>query len=106
MAYKNGFRAGYRAGQAEPSLPPALWQHMLVLVHPDHHEGSSLHPMAAEVTRWLLIHRPRASAEVNQWGNRPVCVEQSRSAPMPAMPRLNANSYWPRSDTALDRLHS
>ena len=65
MAYKNGFRAGYRAGQAEPSLPPALWQHMLVLVHSDHHEGSPLHSMAAEVTRWLLMHRPRASAEMN-----------------------------------------
>jgi hypothetical protein len=42
-----------------------LWQHMLVLVHPDHHEGSPLHPMATEVTRWLLMHRPKAGAELN-----------------------------------------
>jgi hypothetical protein len=65
MVYTDGFQAGYRAGQMEPSLPPALWQHMLVLVHPDHHEGSPLHPMAAEVTRWLLMHRPRAGAELS-----------------------------------------
>jgi hypothetical protein len=65
MGYTDGFQAGYRAGQAEPSLPPALWQHMLVLVHPDHHEGSPLHPMAAEVTRWLLMHRPKAGVELN-----------------------------------------
>jgi hypothetical protein len=65
IGYTDGFQVGYRAGQAEPILPPALWQHMLVLVHPDHHEGSPLHPMAAEVTRWLLMHRPRAGAEMN-----------------------------------------
>ena len=65
MGYTDGIRAGYRAGQAEPRLPPALWQHMLVLVHPDHHEGSPLQPMAAEVTRWLLMHRPKAGAELN-----------------------------------------
>jgi hypothetical protein len=65
MGYTDGFQAGYRAGQMKPSFPPALWQHMLVLVHPDHHEGSPLHPMAAEVTRWLLMHRPRACAEMN-----------------------------------------
>jgi hypothetical protein len=65
IGYTDGFRAGYRAGQAEPRLPPELWRHMLVLVHPDHHEGSSQHPMAAEVTRWLLMHRPRAGVEMN-----------------------------------------
>jgi hypothetical protein len=65
IGYTDGFQVGYRAGQAEPILPPALWQHMLVLVHPDHHEGSPLHPMATEVTRWLLIHRPKAGAELN-----------------------------------------
>jgi hypothetical protein len=65
MGYTDGFQAGYRAGQVEPSLPPALWQHMLVLVHPDHHEGSPLHPMATEVTRWLLMHRPKVGAELN-----------------------------------------
>jgi hypothetical protein len=65
MGYTDGLHAGYRAGQMEPSLPPELWQHMLVLVHPDHHEGSPLHPMATEVTRWLLMHRPRAGAEMN-----------------------------------------
>ena len=65
MGYTDGLRAGYRAGQGEPSLPPALWQHMLVLAHPDHHEGSPLQPMAAEVTRWLLMHRPKAGAELN-----------------------------------------
>ena len=65
MGYTDGFRVGYRAGQAEPRLPPELWRHMLVLVHPDHHEESPLHPMAAEVTRWLLMHRPRAGAELN-----------------------------------------
>jgi hypothetical protein len=65
IGYTDGFWAGYRAGQAEPRLPPALWQHMLVLVHPDHHEGSPLQPMAAEVTRWLLMHRPKAGAEMN-----------------------------------------
>src|SRR2546429_95480 len=54
MSYTHGYQAGYRAGQAESRLPPALWQHMLVLVHPDHHEGSRLQPMAAEVTRWLV----------------------------------------------------
>jgi hypothetical protein len=51
MSYTHGYQAGYCAGQAESRLPPALWQHMLVLVHPDHHEGSPLPPMAAEVTR-------------------------------------------------------
>jgi Amino acid permease/Methyltransferase domain len=51
MGYTNGFRVGYRAGQVEPRLPPGLRQHMLVLVHPDRHEGSPPHPMAAEVTR-------------------------------------------------------
>jgi hypothetical protein len=65
MGYMDGFQAGYRAGQMEPSLPPSLWQHMLLLVHPDHHEGSPLRPMAAEVTRWLLMHRPKAGSELN-----------------------------------------
>jgi hypothetical protein len=65
MGYMDGFQAGYRAGQAELSLPSALWQHMLLLVHPDHHEGSPLRPMAAEVTRWLLTHRPKAGSELN-----------------------------------------
>jgi hypothetical protein len=64
MSYTHGYQAGYRAGQAESRLPPALWQHMLVLGHPDHHEGSPLQPMAAEVTRWLLMHRPKAGAEI------------------------------------------
>jgi sigma-70-like protein len=49
MVYTDGFQAGYRAGQMEPILPPALWQHMLVLVHPDHHEGSPLYPTAPEL---------------------------------------------------------
>jgi hypothetical protein len=62
IGYTAGYQAGYRAGQAEPRLPPALWHHMLVLVHPDHHEGSPLHPVAAEVTRWLLMHRPKVGA--------------------------------------------
>ena len=65
MGYTDGFRVGYRAGQAEPRFPPELWRHLLVLVHPDYYEGSPLHPMAAEVTRWLLMHRPRAGAELN-----------------------------------------
>jgi hypothetical protein len=65
MGYTDGLQAGYRAGQAEPHISPELWQYMLVLVHPDHHEGSPLHPMATEVTRWLLLHRPRAGAELN-----------------------------------------
>jgi hypothetical protein len=65
MGYRDGFQVGYHAGEAEPHLPPALCQRMLVLVHPDHHEGSALHPMAAEVTRWLLMHRPKAGAEMN-----------------------------------------
>jgi hypothetical protein len=63
MSYTHGYQAGYCTGQAESRLPPALWQHMLVLVHPDHHEGSPLQPMAAEVTRWLLRHRAKAGAE-------------------------------------------
>jgi hypothetical protein len=61
--YQDGFQAGYRTAQAETHLPPRLWQHMLALLHPDHHEGSPLQPMAAEVTRWLLTHRPKAGAE-------------------------------------------
>jgi hypothetical protein len=65
MGYTDGFRAGYRAGEVEPRLPPALRHYMLVLVHPDHHEGSPLNRMAAEVTRWLLMHRLRAGAEMN-----------------------------------------
>jgi hypothetical protein len=65
MGYTDGFQAGYRTGQMEHSLPPSLWQHMLLLVHPDHHEGSPLRPMAAEVTRWLLTHRPKAGSELN-----------------------------------------
>ena len=65
MSYTNGYQTGYRAGQAEFRLPPALWQHMLVLVHPDHHEGSPLQPMAAEVTRWLVMHRPKAGAAIH-----------------------------------------
>ena len=63
IGYRDGFQAGYRSSQAESHLPPELWQHMLVLVHPDHHEGSPLQPMAAEVTRWLLMHRPKAGIE-------------------------------------------
>jgi hypothetical protein len=62
IGYQDGFQAGYRSAQAESHLPPRLWQHMLVLVHPDHHEGSPLQAMAAEVTRWLLTHRPKAGA--------------------------------------------
>ncbi len=46
MSYTHAYQAGYRAGQAASRLPPALWQHMFVLVHPDHHEGSPLQPMA------------------------------------------------------------
>ena len=65
MGYTDGFQVGYHAGQAKPYLPPALWKHILVLVHPDHPEGSPLHPMAAEVTRWLLMHRPKAGSELN-----------------------------------------
>ena len=65
MSYTNGYQTGYRAGQAESRLPPALWQRMLVLGHPDHHEGSPLQPIAAEVTRWLLMHRPKAGAEIH-----------------------------------------
>ena len=74
MSYTIGYQVGYSAGQAESRLPPALWQHMLVLVHPDHHEGSPLQPMAVEVTRWLLIHRPKAGAEESgrfRGGTRP-----------------------------------
>jgi hypothetical protein len=70
MSYTIGYQVGYSAGQAESRLPPALWQHMLVLVHPDHHEGSPLQPMAAEVTRWLLMHRPKAGAEDGVSGDR------------------------------------
>ena len=77
MSYTHGYQAGYRAGQAESRLPPALWQHMLVLGHPDHHEGSPLQPMAAEVTRWLLRHRPKAGAAIHGEGPaRPAGVER------------------------------
>ena len=62
---QTAFGRAMGAGQAEPHLPPASWQHMLVLVHPDYHEGSPLQPMAAEVMCWLLMHRPKASAELN-----------------------------------------
>jgi len=74
VGYYAGQQAGYRTGQAASRLPPALWQHMLVLAHPDHHEGSPLQPMAVEGTRWRLMQRPKAGAEErgrSRGGTRP-----------------------------------
>jgi hypothetical protein len=40
-------------------MPPTVWKGLLRLAHPDHHAQSPLLPVATEVTRWLLAHRPQ-----------------------------------------------
>jgi hypothetical protein len=58
--WQAGYDAGYKDGlNVHPSLPLPLWRAMIRMAHPDMHQASPLEPIANEVTRWLLEHRPQ-----------------------------------------------
>jgi hypothetical protein len=57
-AWHAGYQAGYQAGRREGEMPPAIFKGLLRLCHPDGYSGSTLEPLAHELTVWLLSHRP------------------------------------------------
>jgi hypothetical protein len=59
--YQTGYRQGVLDGQRAGELPEPIFKGLLRLTHPDMHSGTTLGPLAHEVTVWLLNHRPDAA---------------------------------------------
>jgi len=59
VGYRDGLHDGRAHGRQHVSLPLPVWRGLIRIAHPDRHQASSLEPIANEVIRWLLEHRPQ-----------------------------------------------
>jgi hypothetical protein len=63
--YDRGYWDGMNAGPAGPEIPQGIWKGMMLFCHPDKWASEpGLVALAAEITRWLLDHRPRGPSRV------------------------------------------
>jgi hypothetical protein len=59
QSYDRGYWDGARARPVPPDMPQAIWKGLLLFSHPDRWQAEpGLLPLATEITRWLLDHRP------------------------------------------------
>jgi hypothetical protein len=66
VGWREGYTAGYAAGQMRAAIPPELWRPLVTLIHPDRYQGTALVCAANTCLRWVLEHRPAAGeAEQN-----------------------------------------
>jgi hypothetical protein len=58
--YDRGYWDGTKAQPPrDVGIPSGIWKGMLLFCHPDKHDQEpGLKPLASEITRWLLDHRP------------------------------------------------
>src|SRR5919109_4991620 len=58
-AYDRGFWDGTRLQPPPVAIPSGIWKGLLLFAHPDKWQSEpGLLPLASEITRWLLDHRP------------------------------------------------
>jgi len=59
QAYDRGFWDGTRLKPPTAEIPPGIWKGLMLFSHPDKWQlEPGLLPLASEITRWLLDHRP------------------------------------------------
>jgi hypothetical protein len=59
QAYDGGFWDGTRLHPPPVAIPSGIWKGLMLFSHPDKWQSEpGLLPLASEITRWLLDHRP------------------------------------------------